>query len=45
MQAAEKNVEERLEELTSQYHRRRQNTITEELLDVTAGFELLSQGN
>lgn len=45
MQAAEKNVEERLDELTGQYHRRRQNTITEELLDVTAGFELLSQGN
>ncbi len=44
MQAAEKNVEERLGELTAQYHRRRQNTITEELLDVTAGFELLGQG-
>lgn len=45
MQAAEKNVEERLGDLTAQYHRQRQNTITEELLDVTAGFELLSQGN
>jgi F-type H+-transporting ATPase subunit gamma len=45
MQAAEKNVEERLDELTAQYHRRRQNTITEELLDVIAGFELLGQGN
>jgi len=41
MQAAEKNVEERLDRLTEQYHRRRQNAITEELLDVTAGFEVL----
>jgi F-type H+-transporting ATPase subunit gamma len=42
MQAAENNVEERLSELTQRYHRRRQNAITEELLDVTAGFEVLS---
>jgi len=42
MQAAEKNVEERLDRLTERYHRRRQNAITEELLDVTAGFEVLS---
>jgi len=42
MQAAEKNVEERLDDLTGRYHRRRQNAITEELLDVTAGFEVLS---
>ncbi len=41
MQAAEKNVEERLDALTEQYHRKRQNAITEELLDVTAGFEVL----
>jgi len=41
MQAAENNIEERLNELTSQYHRRRQNAVTEELLDVTAGFEVL----
>ena len=45
MQAAESNVEERLGELTSKYHRRRQNTITEELLDVIAGFELLGDTN
>jgi len=42
MQAAENNVEERLDRLTDRYHRRRQNAITEELLDVTAGFEVLS---
>jgi F-type H+-transporting ATPase subunit gamma len=41
MQAAEKNVEERLDRLTEQYHQRRQNAITEEILDVTAGFEVL----
>jgi F-type H+-transporting ATPase subunit gamma len=41
MQAAEKNIEERSDELTARYHRRRQNAITEELLDVTAGFEVL----
>jgi F-type H+-transporting ATPase subunit gamma len=43
MQAAEKNVEERLDELTQRYHRRRQNAITEELLDVTSGFLVLEQ--
>ncbi len=43
MQAAEKNVEERLDDLTAQYHRRRQNAITEELLDITAGFEVLGR--
>jgi F-type H+-transporting ATPase subunit gamma len=42
MQAAEKNVEERLEELSKQYNRLRQRAITEELLDISAGFEALS---
>jgi len=41
MQSAEKNIEERLEELHLQYHRQRQMTITEELLDIVAGFEAL----
>ena len=41
MQSAEKNIEERLEELFLQYHRQRQMTITEELLDIVAGFEAL----
>jgi F-type H+-transporting ATPase subunit gamma len=41
MQAAEKNIEEQLEGLAARYHRRRQSVITEELLDVTAGFEVL----
>ena len=41
MQSAEKNIEERLEELFMQFHRQRQMTITEELLDIVSGFEAL----
>jgi F-type H+-transporting ATPase subunit gamma len=41
MQNAEKNIGERLEELNVQFHRQRQMTITEELLDIVAGFEVL----
>ncbi len=41
MQAAEKNIEEHLEKLQFAYHQKRQQTITEELLDIVAGFELL----
>lgn len=41
MQSAEKNIEERLEELFLQFHRQRQMTITEELLDIVSGFEAL----
>jgi F-type H+-transporting ATPase subunit gamma len=44
MQAAEKNIDERLDELTVQYHRVRQSAITSELLDITAGFEALRTG-
>ena len=43
MQNAEKNIEERLEELHVQFHRQRQMTITEELLDIVAGFEVLKE--
>jgi F-type H+-transporting ATPase subunit gamma len=42
MQNAEKNIEERLEELFGHFHRQRQMVITEELLDIVAGFEALS---
>ncbi|MBD3184265.1 F0F1 ATP synthase subunit gamma [Candidatus Poribacteria bacterium] len=42
MQSAEKNIEERLEELNSQYHVQRQSAITAELLDIVAGFEAVS---
>lgn len=41
MQAAERNIEETLEELGATYRRLRQESITEELLDVVAGFEVL----
>ena len=42
MQAAEINIEERLKELRLGYNQLRQSTITEELLDIVAGFEALT---
>jgi F-type H+-transporting ATPase subunit gamma len=42
MQRAEKNLEERNEELTNRYRRERQVAITGELLDVISGFEALT---
>ncbi len=42
MQAAEKNIRERLDDLTSQYRRQRQSAITSELLDIASGFEALT---
>ncbi len=42
MQRADKNINELLEELNSTYHRLRQSGIDEELFDVIAGFEALS---
>lgn len=42
MQAAEKNIEERLDELNARYHDQRQSTITSELLDIVSGFEVLT---
>jgi F-type H+-transporting ATPase subunit gamma len=44
MQAAERSIEERLEELGSLYQRQRQNSITMELLDIVSGFEALTGG-
>lgn len=41
MQNAEKNISERLEEIYLQFHRQRQMNITEELLDIVAGYEVL----
>jgi len=43
MQKAEDNIEERLDNLNSQFNRQRQNAITEELLDIIAGFEALGK--
>lgn len=42
MQAAERNLAERLEEVVGEYRRVRQDAITTELLDVVAGFEALT---
>jgi F-type H+-transporting ATPase subunit gamma len=43
MQAAEKNIEEHLNDLNVQFHRQRQAAITSELLDVVTGFEALTE--
>jgi len=43
MQAAEKNIEERLEQLRAGFRHERQRTITEELFDIISGFEALSE--
>ena len=43
MQAAQKNIEERLTELNAQYRHQRQSSITSELLDIVSGFEALNQ--
>lgn len=43
MHSAERNLEERLDDLNREYRRERQNAITSELLDVVAGFEALQQ--
>ncbi|NSW55827.1 MAG: F0F1 ATP synthase subunit gamma [Armatimonadetes bacterium] len=42
MQAADRNIEERLAELSAEYHHIRQTTITEEILDIVSGFEALT---
>jgi F-type H+-transporting ATPase subunit gamma len=43
MQAAEKNIEERLDDLNDKYNRQRQNSITSELMDIVSGFEALTK--
>ena len=43
MDAAQTSIEERLEALRTQRHHLRQETVTEELLDVVSGFEVLEQ--
>jgi len=42
MQRADKNIEELLETLHSDFHRMRQSGIDEELFDVIAGYEALA---
>jgi F-type H+-transporting ATPase subunit gamma len=43
MQRAEQNIGDRLEELNAEFHRRRQMSITSELLDIVSGFEALKE--
>ena len=45
MQAAERNIEDHLTEMNAAYRRVRQASITEELLDVVAGFEALESAH
>jgi F-type H+-transporting ATPase subunit gamma len=42
MQAAERNIDDRLEDLNAKYRHERQRSITEELFDIVSGFEALS---
>ncbi len=42
MQAAEKNIEDHLDELSVKFHRERQEAISSELLDIVTGFEALT---
>jgi F-type H+-transporting ATPase subunit gamma len=42
MQAAERNIEDRVQELKAQFHQQRQSSIDEELFDLVAGFEALT---
>ena len=43
MQSAEKNIDERLEDLNEEYRRKRQNQITEEINDVISGFKSIKK--
>lgn len=43
MQRAEKKIEDRLDQLQNEFLRERQASITEELLDIMAGFEAVDQ--
>jgi len=45
MQSAEKNLEERSDELTGEFRRRRQDQITAELLDVVSGYEAIHRSS
>lgn len=42
MQAAERNVERRVDSLQRAYHERRQIQITDELLDISSGWEVIA---
>jgi F-type H+-transporting ATPase subunit gamma len=42
MQAAQRNIDERLDEMAQSFRQIRQESITEELMDVVAGFETIT---
>ena len=42
MQSAQRNLDDRLEEVTLTYRRARQTVITAELLDLVSGFEAIT---
>lgn len=44
MQSAERNLDERLDDVTMAYRRARQDSVTSELLDVIGGFEAITGG-
>jgi F-type H+-transporting ATPase subunit gamma len=43
MQKAEQNIEERLDNLNARFNQQRQKVVTDELLDIIAGFEALTK--
>lgn len=43
MHAAERNLDERLMELRSEFNQQRQSAITSELLDIVSGYEVLTE--
>jgi F-type H+-transporting ATPase subunit gamma len=45
MQAAERNIDERLEELERSYNQQRQTAITMELLDIIGGIAALEESS
>jgi F-type H+-transporting ATPase subunit gamma len=44
MQAAERNIGERLQELSSTFNQKRQENITDELLEVISGYSVMVDG-
>jgi F-type H+-transporting ATPase subunit gamma len=43
MQAAEKSIQDRLEQLSAQFNQQRQDLITSEIMDIIAGYEVLTE--
>lgn len=44
MQSAEKNIDERLEQLEGEFRQKRQDSITAEIFDIVAGYEAVTGG-